>query len=84
VRLLFRLIHDIMLMIDRKRCERDVEPTVGVLDSQSVKAPRARDKGYGVDKRLAGRKRYIKNLSVNNINGSWYFSKGDDGCSELV
>jgi putative transposase len=58
-RLLFRLIHDIALMTDRERCERDVEPTAGVLDSQSVKAPHAQQRGYDAGKKIVGRKRHI-------------------------
>src|SRR6267143_1163152 len=56
-RLLFRLIHDIALMTDRERCERDVEPTAGVLDSQSVKAPHAQQRWYDAGKKIVGRKR---------------------------
>jgi putative transposase len=58
-RLLFRLIHDIALMTDRACNERAIEPTAAVLDSQSVKAPRAQDKGYDAAKRVTGRKRHI-------------------------
>jgi transposase len=38
-RLLFETIHDVALMIDRERADRDASPSAGVIDSQSVKAP---------------------------------------------
>ena len=44
--LLFQTIHDIALMIDRERAGREASPSGGVLDSQTVKAPAARERGY--------------------------------------
>ena len=41
--LLFRTIHDVALMIDRERSGRAAQPTAGVIDSQSVKAPAAKN-----------------------------------------
>jgi transposase len=38
--LLFRTIHDVVLMIDRERAGR-TQPSAAILDSQSVKAPAA-------------------------------------------
>ena len=58
-RLLFGLIHDIALMLDRQRCGRAAVPTAGVLDSQSVKAPGAAQRGYDAGKKIGGRKRHI-------------------------
>jgi transposase len=58
-RLLFRLIHDIALMLDRQRSGRAEQPTTGVLDSQSVKAPGASERGYDAGKKVVGRKRHI-------------------------
>jgi transposase len=58
-RLLFRLIHDIALMMDRERSGRAEQPTAGVLDSQSVKAPGAAERGYDGGKKVVGRKRHI-------------------------
>jgi transposase len=58
-RLLFRLIHDIALMLDREQCGRAAQPTAGVLDSQSVKAPGAAQRGYDAGKKVVGRKRHI-------------------------
>jgi transposase len=58
-RLLFRLIHDVALMLDRQRCGRAEQPTAGVLDSQSVKAPGASERGYEAGKKVVGRKRHI-------------------------
>lgn len=58
-RLMFALIHDIALMLDRQRCGRAEVPTAGVLDSQSVKAPGAAQRGYDAGKKIVGRKRHI-------------------------
>ena len=57
--LLVRTIHDIALMRDRERQGREASPTGGVLDSQSVKAPAARQRGYDAGKKIAGRKRHV-------------------------
>lgn len=57
--LLFRTIHDIALMIDRERVGREASPTAGVIDSQSVKAPSARQRGFDAGKKVLGRKRHI-------------------------
>jgi putative transposase len=56
---LFRTIHDVAVMIDRERSGRAAGPTGGVIDSQSVKAPAARKRGYDAAKRVVGRKRHI-------------------------
>lgn len=58
-RLLFRTIHDIAVMVDRERAGREASPTGGVLDSQSVKAPQAAQRGYDAGKKTLGRKRHI-------------------------
>ena len=59
-RLLFRTIHDLMLMLDRERAGREASPTAGVVDSQTVKAPHAPDGGrYDAGKKLKGRKRHV-------------------------
>jgi transposase len=57
--LLFRTIHDIALMMDRERAGREASPTGGVLDSQSVKAPAATERGFDGGKKIVGRKRHI-------------------------
>jgi len=57
--LLFRTIHDVALMIDRERSGRAAQPTAGVIDSQSVKAPAAKKRGYDAGKKVTGRKRHI-------------------------
>jgi len=44
--LLFRTIHDLAMMVDRERAGREASPSAGVLDSQSVKAPLAAERGY--------------------------------------
>jgi transposase len=57
--LLFRTIHDVALMIDRERSGRSQKPTVAVIDSQSVKAPASKRRGYDAAKKIVGRKRHI-------------------------
>jgi transposase len=57
--LLFRTIHDVVLMIDRERVGREASPTAGVIDSQTVKAPMAEKRGYDANKKIVGRKRHI-------------------------
>ena len=57
--LLFRTIHDIGVMLDRERAGREASPTAGIIDSQSVKAPGARERGYDAGKKIVGRKRHI-------------------------
>lgn len=58
-RLLFRVIHDVALMLDRQQQGRKEQPTAAVLDSQSVKAPGAAARGYDANKKVTGRKRHI-------------------------
>jgi transposase len=57
--LLFQTIHDVALMLDRDRVGREASPTGGVLDSQSVKAPVAKECGFDGGKNITGRKRHI-------------------------
>lgn len=57
--LLFRTIHDVALMIGRERSGRAAQPTAGVIDSQSVKAPGSKKRGYDAGKKIVGRKRHI-------------------------
>lgn len=57
--LLFRTIHDIAQMVDRERAGREASPTAGVADSQTVKAPAAKTRGYDAGKKIVGRKRHI-------------------------
>lgn len=58
-RLLFRTIHDLALMLDREIAGRAASPTGAILDSQSVKAPNAPERGYDAGKKVTGRKRHI-------------------------
>ena len=58
-RLLFRTIYDVALMIDREQAGREASPTGGVLDSQTVKAPFAEQRGYDGGKKIVGRKRHV-------------------------
>ncbi|MGA4334005.1 IS5 family transposase, partial [Ralstonia nicotianae] len=58
-RLLFRTLHDVVLMLDRELAGRQPCPSVGVIDSQTVKAPSADKRGYDAAKKIVGRKRHI-------------------------
>ena len=57
--MLFRTIHDVALMLDRERSGREASPEGGVLDSQTVKSPAAKERGFDGGKRMVGRKRHI-------------------------
>jgi transposase len=58
-RLLFHTIHNVALMVDRERVGREASPSAGVLDSQSIKAPAAKKRGFDAGKKVTGRKRHI-------------------------
>ena len=59
-RLLFRTVHDVMLMLDREQQGREASPSAGVVDSQTVKAAHAPGGGgYDAAKRTKGRKRHV-------------------------
>jgi transposase len=58
-RFLFQTIHDVALMVDRERAGREASPSAGVIDSQSVKAPHSKTRGYDAGKKIVGRKRHI-------------------------
>ena len=46
-------------MLDRERAGREASPSGGVLDSQSVKAPAATERGFDGGKKITGRKRHV-------------------------
>ena len=52
--LLFRTIHDLAVMVDRERVGREASPSAGIIDSQSVKAPMAAERGYCAAKKVVG------------------------------
>lgn len=58
-RMLFATLHEVVLMLDREFQGRAPEPSAGVLDSQSVKAPQADQRGVDGNKKINGRKRHI-------------------------
>ena len=58
-RMLFATLHDLTLMLDREHDGRSPCPSGGVLDSQSIKAPQAKQRGYDTAKKTTGRKRHI-------------------------
>src|SRR5215831_21117281 len=45
-RFLFQTIHDVALMVDREGAGREASPSAAVIDSQSIKAPQAKTRGY--------------------------------------
>ena len=51
--------HDVASMLDRERVGRGASPTGGVLDSRSVKAPAARQRGFDGGKKITGRERHV-------------------------
>lgn len=55
-RFLFQTIHDVALMLDREMGWRGASPSAGVIDSQSVKAPHGKTRGYDAGKKIVGRK----------------------------
>ena len=50
----FQTIHDVALMLDRERVGREASPTGGVIDSQSVKAPEAKQEVMTLARRSSG------------------------------
>ena len=58
-RFLFQAIHDVELMLDRKYAGGEARPSAAIRDSQSVKAPHAKARGYDAVKRIVGCKRHI-------------------------
>ncbi len=57
--LLFQPIHDVALMLARARAGREASPPGGGLDSQSGKAPAAKERGFDGGKKITGRKRHV-------------------------
>jgi len=55
----FQTIHELCLMCEQERAGREASPSGGVMDSQSVKAPHTKTRGYDAAKKIAGRKRHI-------------------------
>jgi transposase len=58
-RMLFQTIHDVSVMLDRERVGREASPTAGVVDSQTIKAPHGKARGYDAAKKTVGRKRHV-------------------------
>jgi putative transposase len=88
--LLFRTIHDVVLMIDRDRAGRG-EPSAAILGSQTVKAPAAGGtRGFDGAKKMVGRKRPIavdtdgRLLMVNLTTGDIADSTGAQAVLEAL
>ena len=58
-RFLFQTFHDVALMVDREGAGREASPSAAVIDSQSIKAPQAKTRGYDAGKKIVGSKRHI-------------------------
>jgi transposase len=58
-RLLFKVIHDVALMLDRQNQNRQECPSAAVIDSQTIKAPGGVARGYDANKKIRGRKRHV-------------------------
>lgn len=57
---LFRTIRDLAGMIDRERAGREANPTGGILDSQTIKAPApGAQRSFDGGKKIVGRKRHV-------------------------
>ena len=48
-----------LVVAAREAAGREASPTAGVIDSQSVKAPAAEERGYDAGKKVVGRKRHV-------------------------
>ena len=46
-------------MLDRERQGREQSPSAAVIDSQTIKAPSAQERGFDAAKKIVGRKRHI-------------------------
>ena len=57
--LLFRMIHDVALMVDRDRTGRGPEPSAAILDSPTVAPAAHGSRGFDGAKKTVGRKRHI-------------------------
>lgn len=58
-RMLFKTIHDVTVMLDRRQNLRQMQPSAGVLDSQSVKASPAAQRDYDANKKITECKRHV-------------------------
>ena len=58
-RTLFVTLDDVTLMLGGECEGRAPCPSAGVLDSQSIKAPQAKDRGYDAANKITSRKRHI-------------------------
>lgn len=53
------MILDSCAILDLHRQKKTLAPSLAVLDSQSVKAPHASDRGIDAHKKIVGRKRHV-------------------------
>ncbi len=89
--LMFRTIHDVARMIDRAQGVRDPEPSVAVIDSQSIKAPAAHGtRGHIGTRKIVGRKRHLavdtegRQLLVNLTTAGIFNSAGAQAVLDAI
>ncbi len=58
-RFLFQTIRDVELILNRERSGRETSPSVGVINSQNIKAPHGKTRGYDAGKKIVGRQHHI-------------------------
>jgi hypothetical protein len=46
-------------MLDRESAGREASPSAAIIDSQTIKAPQGKTRGYDGGKKIVGRKRHI-------------------------
>ena len=50
-RFLFQTIHGVALMLDREQAGREASPSAAIIDSQTIKAPQGKTRGYDANKK---------------------------------